>query len=179
MVTGFGGDGPGGGRRCGVDDRSILTYSQSENPDSPYYADQTRLFSDKRWVDVPYCESEIAADPALQVTPLNGGYVSPGAPAQPSPSPDPTVEDCTIVGTAGKDKLKGTSGDDVICAGGGGDVIRGKGGDDTIFGWYGQDRLAGGPGEDSLHGENGRDRLRGGQGIDILDGGPGNDNSTQ
>jgi acyl-homoserine lactone acylase PvdQ len=54
-----------------------LNNSLSENPDSPYYADQTRMFSNKEWVDVPYCEPEIAADPELRVTPLNGGYRRP------------------------------------------------------------------------------------------------------
>ena len=63
------------GASCPVDARSILTYSQAaESPLSPYFADQTRMFSDKRWVDLPICEDEIAADPALQVTELNGGY---------------------------------------------------------------------------------------------------------
>ena len=47
---------------------SILTYSQSTNPDSPYFADQTRMFSNKQWVDEAFCENEIAADPNLQVT---------------------------------------------------------------------------------------------------------------
>jgi acyl-homoserine-lactone acylase len=47
------------------DDRSILTYSQSANPDSPYFADQTRMFSNKQWVDPPFCESEVLADPNL------------------------------------------------------------------------------------------------------------------
>jgi acyl-homoserine-lactone acylase len=50
------------------DDRSILTYSQSENPASPYFSDQTRMFSNKQWVNPPYCENEIAADPSLQTT---------------------------------------------------------------------------------------------------------------
>jgi acyl-homoserine-lactone acylase len=40
------------------DDRSILTYSQSENPNSPYYADQTRMFSNKEWVDPVSCSGE-------------------------------------------------------------------------------------------------------------------------
>lgn len=43
------------------DDRTILTYSLSENPTSPYFADQTRLFSDKVWVDPPFCEDEVQA----------------------------------------------------------------------------------------------------------------------
>jgi acyl-homoserine-lactone acylase len=48
--------------------RSILTYSLSTNPESPYFADQTRMFSNKEWVDEAFCESEIAADPNLQTT---------------------------------------------------------------------------------------------------------------
>jgi acyl-homoserine-lactone acylase len=50
MVTSFTGGCP--------DDRSILTYSQSENPASPYFADQTRMFSNKEWVDPAFCPGE-------------------------------------------------------------------------------------------------------------------------
>ena len=56
MVTSFTGGCP--------DDRTILTYSQSENPNSPYYADQTRMFSQKQWVDPHFCAEEME-DPAL------------------------------------------------------------------------------------------------------------------
>jgi acyl-homoserine-lactone acylase len=41
--------------------RGILTYSLSPNPDSPHYADQTRLFSQKEWVDLPFTADEVAA----------------------------------------------------------------------------------------------------------------------
>ncbi len=51
---------------CGVDDRSILTFSQSENPNSPHFADQTRMFSNKEWVDPPFCEAEVLAEPGLE-----------------------------------------------------------------------------------------------------------------
>jgi acyl-homoserine-lactone acylase len=37
------------------DVRTILTYSQSSSPESPWFADQTRLFSEKKWVEVPFC----------------------------------------------------------------------------------------------------------------------------
>jgi RTX calcium-binding nonapeptide repeat (4 copies)/Penicillin amidase len=158
----------------------ILTYSLSENPDSPYYADQTRMFSGKQWVKVPYCESEIAADPGLQVTPLNCGYTSgepePGGPGGP---PGKSAGSCTVEGTAGKDRLTGTPGDDVICAGGGGDEVRGKGGDDVLLGGGAPDRLAGGAGADRLHGERGRDALLGGPDADDLVGGPGRDSRKQ
>ncbi|RKI33724.1 acylase [Corallococcus sp. AB004] len=50
--------------------KSVLTYSQSTNPASPWYADQTAMFSQKQWVDRRYTEAEIAADPALTVTHL-------------------------------------------------------------------------------------------------------------
>jgi len=49
------------------DVRNILAYSQSTNPNSPYYADQTRLFSQKEWVHPPFCEHEIEADTALEI----------------------------------------------------------------------------------------------------------------
>jgi hypothetical protein len=165
---------------CPVDDRSILTYSLSENPDSPYYADQTRMFSNKEWVNVPYCESEIAADPELQVTPLNGGYPAgepePGTAEGPSAA---TSGQCTLEGTDGKDELVGTPADDVICAGGGADLVRGRGGGDVVLGGDGRDRLSGGAGADSLHGERGRDVLRGGPDHDELVGGPGRDSRKQ
>ncbi len=50
------------------DTRTILTYSESSNPNSPYYADQTRLFSNKQWVTDEFCDSQIMADPNLRVT---------------------------------------------------------------------------------------------------------------
>ena len=56
---------------------TILTYSQSENPNSPHYDDQTRLFSRKRWVRDRFCEAQIARDPNLRVIKLGGGAVTP------------------------------------------------------------------------------------------------------
>ena len=46
------------GSRC-PKDRSILTYSLSENPNSKHYADQTRMFSRKEWVNPPFCADEV------------------------------------------------------------------------------------------------------------------------
>ncbi|MEU4563470.1 acylase [Actinoplanes sp. NPDC023936] len=46
--------------------RQILTYSQSTNPNSPWYADQTRLYARKGWDTVKYTEAQIAADPNLR-----------------------------------------------------------------------------------------------------------------
>jgi acyl-homoserine-lactone acylase len=40
--------------------RSILTYSLSTNPKSPFFGDQTRMFSKKKWVDPPFCPSQVS-----------------------------------------------------------------------------------------------------------------------
>ena len=40
-------------------DRTILTYSESANPNSKHYADQTRLFSQKKWIDPPFCPGQV------------------------------------------------------------------------------------------------------------------------
>ncbi|MEV7526272.1 penicillin acylase family protein [Streptomyces sp. NPDC091371] len=54
------------GGRCPVA-RTLLTYSQSSNPNSPYYADQTRLFSESGWVTSRFCERDILTSPKLKV----------------------------------------------------------------------------------------------------------------
>ena len=46
--------------------RTILAYSQSANPASPHYRDQTVLFSRKQWVTERFTEAQINADPKLQ-----------------------------------------------------------------------------------------------------------------
>jgi acyl-homoserine-lactone acylase len=51
MVTSFEGGCP--------KDRSILTYSLSDNPASEHYADQTRMFSEKQWVNPPFCPGQV------------------------------------------------------------------------------------------------------------------------
>jgi acyl-homoserine-lactone acylase len=45
---------------------TLLTYSQSEEPTSPHHADQTQLYSEKRWVEERFCEADILASPALE-----------------------------------------------------------------------------------------------------------------
>jgi acyl-homoserine-lactone acylase len=54
--------------------KTILTYSQSTDPTSPYFGDQTRMFSNKEWVTWPFCDADVNADPNLRVLDLNGGY---------------------------------------------------------------------------------------------------------
>ena len=38
--------------------RTILTYSQSTNEESPFYADQIRLYANKGWVTPPFCKKD-------------------------------------------------------------------------------------------------------------------------
>ncbi|MBK7976276.1 MAG: penicillin acylase family protein [Deltaproteobacteria bacterium] len=45
---------------CPIAD-TILTHSQSTDPASPHYGDQTALYSRKEWIRFPYCEAEITA----------------------------------------------------------------------------------------------------------------------
>ena len=42
------------------DARTILTYSQSTNPKSKHYSDQTKLFSRGGWVTDRFCEKDVA-----------------------------------------------------------------------------------------------------------------------
>ncbi|MFZ4300285.1 penicillin acylase family protein [Streptomyces cinereoruber] len=50
---------------------SVLAYSQSENPNSPHHADQTKLFSAGGWVTERFTEEQIAAAPDLRVVVLD------------------------------------------------------------------------------------------------------------
>lgn len=55
MSVAFGDDGPQA--------EAFLTYSQSGEPSSEYYSDQTELFSDKQWRACLFSREEIEADP--------------------------------------------------------------------------------------------------------------------
>jgi acyl-homoserine-lactone acylase len=48
-----------------------MTYSQSTDPTSPHFADQTRLYSAGRWVTERFTERQIAASPELDVVVLD------------------------------------------------------------------------------------------------------------
>jgi acyl-homoserine-lactone acylase len=47
---------------------TILTYSESSNPASPHFADQTKLFSRKTFLPDRFCQAQIMSDPHLSVT---------------------------------------------------------------------------------------------------------------
>ena len=51
---------------------AILSYSQSANPRSPHYADQTRLFSQKRWLPMRFTERSIRRDPDYERAVVTG-----------------------------------------------------------------------------------------------------------
>lgn len=55
-----------------VDARGILSYSQSEEPDSEFAADQTKIYSAGQWLKLPFTEAEIAADTVRSLD-LRGG----------------------------------------------------------------------------------------------------------
>ncbi|WP_420031761.1 penicillin acylase family protein [Streptomyces sp. cg28] len=59
------------GGRCPVA-RTLLTYSQSSNPNSAHFSDQTRLFSGSKWVTERFCEQDIRKSPALKVVRVRG-----------------------------------------------------------------------------------------------------------
>jgi len=54
------------------DGSTILTYSESSNPTSPHFADQTMLFSRKQFLPDRFCPSQIMSDPQLLVTKVTG-----------------------------------------------------------------------------------------------------------
>ena len=41
---------------------AVLTYSQSTDPASPHYDDQTRIWSSKVWNDMPFCAEDVEAE---------------------------------------------------------------------------------------------------------------------
>lgn len=54
------------GGRCPVA-RTLLTYSRSSDPPSPYCADRTRMYSEERWDTARFCERDVLASPKLKV----------------------------------------------------------------------------------------------------------------
>ena len=49
-----------------LDAQGMLTYSQSPESDSPHYQDLTELYAAGQWIDLPFTEAEITADPQLR-----------------------------------------------------------------------------------------------------------------
>ncbi|HLI44051.1 MAG TPA: penicillin acylase family protein [Acidimicrobiales bacterium] len=51
--------------------RGILTYSQATNPRSPWYSNMTTLYSEGKWVRLPYTEKELEAQPGNRTVVLH------------------------------------------------------------------------------------------------------------
>ena len=74
--------------------RTLVTYSQSADPTSPWHADQTRMFSRGEWAADRFCERDVLRSPALTTerpaclppTAGRGGdriaWIAPGMPAR-------------------------------------------------------------------------------------------------
>jgi acyl-homoserine-lactone acylase len=54
-----------------LDPRGMLTYSQSQEPESAHYEDLTHLYANGEWIRFPFYESDIQADPELRVLELS------------------------------------------------------------------------------------------------------------
>jgi acyl-homoserine-lactone acylase len=54
-----------------LDPRGMLTYSQSQEPESAHYDDLTRLYSSGQWIRFPFSDEEIQADPELSMVELS------------------------------------------------------------------------------------------------------------
>ena len=128
--------------------------------------------------------SDIGAVEVQVPAPTGPGPGGGGPGGDPPPNVRCAGKRATIVGTSGRDRLRGTRRADVIAALGGrdrvsglrgNDVVCGGRGNDTLIGGLGKDTLIGGPGNDTLIGGAGKDTLRGERGNDLLRGGKGND----
>jgi hypothetical protein len=80
-----------------------------------------------------------------------------------------------VVGTSGKDRLRGDGTVNAILGLGGADKLLGLQNRDALCGAAGKDKLVGGNGRDKLLGGGGKDLLKGGKAADRLNGGRGND----
>ena len=81
------------------------------------------------------------------------------------------LDQCTILGTPGADRIRATSGNDVICGLGGNDGISGRRGRDVIDTGDGDDRPIGNKGGDLFLGLRGRDLVKAKKGRDKIGGG--------
>ncbi len=91
------------------DARTLLTYSQSANPNSPHYVDQTKLFSASRWVTDRFCRADVLAA-TLSTTHLTAGTPA-AAPVAAPPARGPAAPGASLPTTGlGTVPLLGTAG---------------------------------------------------------------------
>ena len=53
-----------------VEARTLLSFSQSDDPASAHAGDYTRAYAAKQWHRVPFAEADIQANPQYRVTTL-------------------------------------------------------------------------------------------------------------
>ncbi|WP_052055469.1 S8 family serine peptidase [Myxosarcina sp. GI1] len=85
------------------------------------------------------------------------------------------IEDNSIAGQGGKDRLNGREGNDTLSGGDDNDLVAGEADNDVLNGDNGSDRVYGDAGDDVVSGDDVNDLLKGGDGNDSLAGGEGND----
>jgi len=87
--------------------RAVLTYSESVNPNSPHYADQTKLFSQKKWINFPFNQQDVVAAAtetihltetvAFTPTPTPTSTATPTVTKTPTPTPTSSDDGgCTV-----------------------------------------------------------------------------------
>ena len=47
--------------------QAVMSYSQSSNPESPHFEDQSQLYANSEFRDILFTEAEISADPQLEI----------------------------------------------------------------------------------------------------------------
>ena len=55
----------------GVNAQAFLTFSESSDPTSPNFADQTARFSAKQWITLPFTEAAITSDPGYKTSTIS------------------------------------------------------------------------------------------------------------
>ncbi|MBJ6764199.1 penicillin acylase family protein [Myxococcaceae bacterium JPH2] len=53
--------------------QAVLTYSESDDPKSPFFADQTQLFSKKQWRPILFTDADVNANLLAPATTITGG----------------------------------------------------------------------------------------------------------
>jgi acyl-homoserine-lactone acylase len=56
--------------------RTILTYSQSTSPESPWFGDQTRMYAKKRWFAPPFCPAQMRKAKFVSRQDFGGGALA-------------------------------------------------------------------------------------------------------
>ena len=152
---------------AGQNEKTVLIDARAdgvEEPDETYAITINSATGDAQ-VDSPSTVAVTIPAP----TPGAGNGGGPAGPGAGGAAPRCAGKRATIVGSAGRDVLRGTRRRDVIAGLGGNDVIAAARGNDTVCAGAGNDRVSGG---------SGRDRLSGGAGRDTCLGGPGRDRAT-